>query len=208
MPSSECHVANWLQIAGRTVRARAVFCLVLVLVLPGIAHSQDKQTSFAANDVEFLNLMGNLEGLRGFGTVSDFAPILPERPLTEMTLAEVLDYQREIREMGTISSAVGRYQFIYLTLRDLVETHGISDELRFDEEIQTYLARFLMHHCGFYDAATRDIHLANCLAGVWAALPLVSGPQRGQSAYADDRVNKAFVAPQIVLDVLGRRFTW
>ena len=201
-------MANWSQIAGRSVRARAAFCLVLVLALPGMGHSQDTQTSFAANDVEFLNLMGNLEGPRGFGTVSDFVPALPERPLTEMTLAEVLYYQREIRAMGTISSAVGRYQFIYLTLRDLVETHGISDSLVFDGEVQTYLARFLMHNCGFFDRATPEVQLANCLAGVWAALPLVSGPQRGQSAYADDGVNKAFVAPQIVVDVLGRRFTW
>ncbi len=201
-------MANWSQIAGHTARARAAFCLALALVPSDIAHSQDAQTSFAANDVEFLNLMGNLEGPRGFGTVSDFAPALPERPLTEMTLAEVLDYQREIRAMGTISSAVGRYQFIYLTLRDLVETHGISDSLVFDGEVQTYLARFLMHNCGFFDRATPEVQLANCLAGVWAALPLVSGPQRGQSAYADDGVNKAFVAPEIVLDVLGRRFTW
>ena len=184
------------------------FTILLAVALSMSADARDGQMSFAANDVEFLNLMGNLEGPRGFGTVSDFVPSLPERPLTEMTLAEVLDYQREIRALGTISSAVGRYQFIYLTLRDLVETHGISDELRFEEEIQTYLARFLMHDCGFYDPAMPDVQLANCLAGVWAALPLVSGPQRGQSAYADDGINKAFVAPRIVLDVLGRRFTW
>lgn len=199
-------MAKLIQGAGGGLPGLAALCLALVL--PCLAHARDGQIRFAANDVGFLNLMGNLEGPRGFGTVSDFAPALPDRPLTEMTLAEVLEYQREIRAMGTISSAVGRYQFIYLTLRDLVETHGISDELRFDEEIQTYLARFLMHHCGFYDPAMPDVQLANCLAGVWAALPLVSGPQRGQSVYAGDGINKAFVAPQIVVDVLGRRFTW
>lgn len=182
--------------------------LCLALVLPCIPHASERRTSFAANDAEFLNLMGNLEGPRGFGTVSDFAPALPDRPLTEMTLAEVLHYQREIRAMGTISSAVGRYQFIYPTLRALIEAHGLSDELRFDSEVQTYLARFLIYHCGFYDPATPDVQLANCLAGVWAALPLVSGAQRGQSVYADDGVNKAFVAPEIVLDVLSRRFKW
>lgn len=195
-----------IQIARCVLPGSAALCFVLAL--PFIAHARDGQTSFAANDVEFLNLMGNLEGPRGFGTISDFAPALPGRPLTEMTLAEVLDYQREIRAMGTVSSAVGRYQFIYLTLRDLVETHGISDNLVFDGEVQTYLARFLMHHCGFYDPATPEGQLANCLAGVWAALPLVSGPERGQSAYAADGVNKAFTAPETVLDVLGRRFAW
>lgn len=125
-----------------------------------------------------------------------------------MTLAEVLKYQREIRAMGTISSAVGRYQFIYLTLRHLVETQGIVENLVFDPEVQTYLARLLMHECGFYDRTTPDLQLANCLAGLWAALPLVSGPGRGQSAYAADGINKALTAPETVLGVLSRRFDW
>ena len=163
---------------------------------------------FEANDVAFLNLMGDLEGSRGFGTITDFAPLLPESVLTDMTLAEVLDYQRQIRSLGTVSSAVGRYQFIYPTLLALVEERNITDTLIFDSEVQTYLARFLMHDCGFYDADTDLIALGNCLASVWAALPLVSGPQRGQSAYAGDGVNRAFVTPDVVLEVLRRRFDW
>ncbi|MCC5960816.1 MAG: hypothetical protein JJU08_15895 [Rhodobacteraceae bacterium] len=181
-------------------------CLAGAFTAP-VAYAETT-TSFAANDVGFLNLMGNLEAPRGFDTVSDFAPVLPERPLTEMTMAEVLDYQRQIRAQGTISSAVGRYQFIYLTLRDLVERHGISETLVFDAEVQTYLARFLMHNCGFYERDTPVLQLGNCLANVWAALPLVSGPSRGASAYAADGINKAFVAPDRVIDVLARRFEW
>lgn len=199
-------MAKLIQGAGCGLPGLAALCLALVL--PCLAHARDGQIRFAANDVGFLNLMGNLEGPLGFGTISGFAPALPDRPLTEMTLAEVLEYQREIRAMGTISSAVGRYQFIYLTLRDLVETHGISDSLIFDAEVQTYLARFLMHQCGFFDRATPNVQLANCLAGVWAALPLVGGPGRGQSAYAADGVNKALTTPAIVLDILDRRFQW
>jgi hypothetical protein len=175
---------------------------------PQGAQAQDAAKSFAANDVEFLNLMGDLEAPRGFGAVSGFAPVLPDQPLTEMTLAEILHYQRQIRALGTISSAVGRYQFIYLTLAELVEQHGISDALVFDAEVQTYLARFLMHNCGFYDRDTDIMRLGNCLAGVWAALPLVHGPLRGQSAYASDGVNHAFTTPEAVIDVLSRRFHW
>lgn len=164
--------------------------------------------SFPANDVDFLNLMGDVEAPRGFDTVSGFAPVPPQRPLTDMTLDEVLRYQQSIRAMGTVSSAVGRYQFIYPTLRRLVEDLGIAGNLRFDAEVQTYLARFLMHDCGFYDRATPDLQLANCLAGVWAALPLVSGPDRGQSAYASDGINIALTTPETILDVLARRFEW
>jgi len=191
-----------------SVLARAIAFMGLLSFVTSGAQAQENAVSFAANDVEFLNLMGNLEGPRGFGTVSDFAPVLPDRPLTEMTLAEVLHYQREIRALGTISSAVGRYQFIYLTLRNLVETRGISDRLVFDAEVQTYLARFLMHDCGFFDHDAPLPELGNCLAGVWAALPVVTGPRRGQSVYADDGINRALVAPEIVIEVLSRRFDW
>ncbi|WP_274353648.1 hypothetical protein [Roseinatronobacter alkalisoli] len=191
---------------------RALSCFAKILCFVAAIGSQtataDPATSFAANDVEFLNLMGNLEGPSGFGSISHFAPALPTRPLTEMTLAEVLDYQRDIRAMGTISSAVGRYQFIYLTMRDLVETHDISDALVFDPEVQTYLARFLMYQCGFYERSTPVSQLGNCLASVWAALPLVSGPLKGESAYSEDGINKAFVAPEIVIEVLRSRFEW
>lgn len=190
----------------KTLFAMALACELLVLALgPAMA---EPEVSFGANDVTFLNLMGDMEGPRGFGTISDFAPILPETALTAMTLAEVLEYQRQIRALGTISSAVGRYQFIYPTLLGLVEQHGISDMLTFDAEVQTYLARFLMYECGFYDDGTDLLSLGNCLASVWAALPLVSGPLRGQSAYAGDGINRAFVAPEVVLDVLERRFDW
>jgi len=185
----------------------AAVCIMLVLY-PVRCFAADNLTSFAANDVEFLNLMGDLEGPRGFGTVSGFVPVLPVRPLTEMTMAEVLDYQSQIRAQGTISSAVGRYQFIYPTLRELVEQHGISETLVFDAEVQTYLARFLMHNCGFYDRDTSVLQLGNCLASVWAALPLVAGPNRGESIYSGDGINKALISPEILVAVLIRRFDW
>ena len=166
------------------------------------------EVSFAANDVEFLNMMGDLEAPRGFDMVSGFAPVPPPRPLTEMTLAEVLAYQEHIRRLGTVSSAVGRYQFIYPTLRYLVRELGITETLTFDAEVQTYLARFLMHDCGFYAWHT-DLHsLGNCLARAWAALPMVSGPATGLSAYAGDGINAALTSPDRVLRVLERRFDW
>lgn len=193
----------------RFFRPACWHALILLLFLQTTAAARaEGQVRFAANDVAFLNLMGDMEGPRGFGTISDFAPILPDKPLTDMTLAEVLDYQRQIRAMGTISSAVGRYQFIFPTLQRLVDEQGIAATLIFDAEVQTYLARFLMHECGFYDATTDVLALGNCLAGVWAALPLVSGPQRGQSAYAGDGINQSFASPELVLEVLAQRFDW
>jgi hypothetical protein len=188
-----------------------VFLVWLTFTAPAAMATEpaaDPAISFAANDVAFLNLMGNLEGPYGFDTVSGFAPAAPERPLTQMTLSEVIAYQEKIRSLGTISSAVGRYQFIYRTLHDLVHRHGISGDLVFDGEVQTYLARFLMHNCGFYTKETPVVTLANCLATVWAALPVVSGPGTGKSFYQDDGINAALTTPATVLDVLERRFQW
>ncbi|MFG6080508.1 hypothetical protein ACEUZ9_001112 [Paracoccus litorisediminis] len=165
-------------------------------------------TGFTANDTDFLNLMGNLEGPRGFGTVSDLAPALPWSELDSMTIGEVLDYQVRIRRMGTQSSAVGRYQFIHATLVQILRTHGISREMVFDGEIQTFLARLLMRDCGFYDVATPIDRLGNCLAGRWAALPLLSGPDAGLSAYHDDGLNHHLVSSNDFRNVLETRFRW
>jgi len=178
--------------------------------LSGTALAQAVEVSqgFAANDVDFLNMMGNVEAPGGFGQVFGGVPILPPESLEEMTIGEVLDYQQRIRALGTLSSAVGRYQFIHETLRHLVAELGISPDLVFDGEVQTFLARALMAECGFYETDRDQIALANCLAGVWASLPVVEGPQRGRSAYAEDGLNRALVAPETVLAVLDSRFVW
>jgi len=69
--------------------------------------------SFAATDVELLNLMGYLAAPHGFDAVSGFAPVSPPQRLTDMTLDERLRYQEPRHAMGTVSFAAGRCQFIY-----------------------------------------------------------------------------------------------
>ena len=44
---------------------------------------------------------------------------------------------------------------------------------------------------------------ANCLAGIWAALPLVSGPNQGRSAHHGVAGNRALTRPQTVLALLA-----
>lgn len=172
------------------------------------ARASEEDRGFSANDVDFLNLVGNLEGPRGFGTVTDFAPALPPAHLDEMRIRDVMAWQRAIRDMGAKSSAAGRYQFIYHTLSAVVLEHGISTDLIFDSEMQTYLARLLMADCGFYEVQTRIDHLGNCLAGRWAALPRLAGPGAGRSAYAGDGLNRHLVSTSVYRDVLESRFRW
>ena len=177
-------------------------CLAL---LPLAAAAEGR---FDANDVDFLNLMGNREGYRGFGTVSDFATSLPDEDLHRMTIDEVIAYQDRIIAEGAQSSAMGRYQIIRDTLAGLIARHGISRGLIFDEEVQTYLARTLMRDCGFYDPEHPVDELGNCLAGQWAALPVLSGPGAGRSRYAGDGLNAHAVDAAEFRAVLDSRFIW
>ena len=170
--------------------------------------SQAVTGGYGANDVEFLNLIGQVEAPRGFGSVSDFAPAPPDKLVERMTIGEVLRYQDRIRRMGARSSAIGRYQFIRQTLLEVVRENDVSEDIVFDEEVQTYLARILMDGCGFFDPGTDRDALGNCLAGRWASLPVLSGPGAGMSAYAGDGLNRHLVSPGTVRRVLDDRFSW
>lgn len=159
------------------------------------------------NDGPFLELMGRVEGPEGFSQVTLATRIQPPRPIVEMTIAEVLEFQRRIRASGARSSAVGRFQFIHVTLNDMIRSRGIDTRLPFDAVTQTALARMQMQACGFYEPIAVDTQVANCLARVWAALPVVSGPRAGRSHYHGTAGNRALVSPEAVMDALARRFT-
>lgn len=189
---------------GVLARIRAVATALLLGAAPALAG----QGGFTANDVDFLNMMGNLEGPRGFGTVSDFVRTAPPAEIDEMRIGDVLSWQRAIRARGVQSSAVGRYQFIYATLAETVEDHGISPDMVFDGEVQTFLARLLMDACGFYAPDTPIDALGNCLAGRWAALPRLAGPGAGRSAYHGDGLNHHLVSVETFRNVLQNRFLW
>jgi hypothetical protein len=164
--------------------------------------------SYGANDAAFLNLVGDLEGPGGFNTVYNGAPIAPPKPIDTMTIAEILAYQEDLRAAGTQSSAVARYQIIYDTLSEAVDTLDLHTGLVFDSEIQTYMARHFMDRCGFYDPETPIPALGDCLARVWAALPLFTGPYAGRSAYEGIGDNKALTSVGRVQTVLENRFRW
>lgn len=199
---------GWLRrTAPSSLHFTGAALLVFVITI-SLAEASEDRGSFSANDVDFLNLVGNLEGPRGFGTITDFAPAPPPAELDKMPIRDVLAWQRKIRGMGAKSSAAGRYQFIYPTLVQVVDEYGISKELIFDSEMQTYLARLLMADCGFYEVDAPTEKLGNCLARRWAALPLLEGPGAGLSAYAGDGLNRHLVSSSIFRKVLESRFRW
>ena len=125
----------------------------------------------------------------------------PPRPLTEMTIDEVLDWQAAANPPGPGTAAAGRYQIIEQTLRGLKRQMDLTGDERFDPAMQDRMAFELMLGRGWDRFArgtlgARDFALS--LAKEWASLPVLDTARgahrlvhRGQSYYAGDGVNKA-----------------
>jgi muramidase (phage lysozyme) len=158
-------------------------------------------------DRPFLELLGFIEGPSGYDQLSHFVTSRPMHPISTMTIDQVLDYQRQLRQQGAKSTAMGRYQFVYKTLLHLTKTHNIDRNRKFDSTMQDYLARLEMWRCGYYDPKMKVAKLGNCLAAVWAALPMLDGKERGRSRYEKMKINSAQTSPMIVEAILGNRFT-
>ena len=156
---------------------------------------------------KILDFIGGLEAPQGYDQYFGDNPHAPPKPLTKMTIREVIDWQRESTEIhGSYSSAAGRYQIIRSTLRGLINKGIVSENDLFDEGIQDALGMELMREKG-YDRWRRGqmspIEFGNRLAGTWAALPQLSGDNVGKSVYAGDSVNKALTSTHAFLEVLG-----
>lgn len=119
----------------------------------------------------------------------------PAKPLTEMTIGEVLAWQDRIDPYYP-SEAAGRYQIMEDTLRGLYREAGLSQSDPFDETNQDRLAVQLLRRRGLDDYLAGRItaeKFANGLAKEWASLPCVSGPKKGRSYYGGDGLNRALV---------------
>ena len=145
-----------------------------------------------------LHLIRHYEAGGDYNTVYHGLRQRPPRPLTQMSIAEVIAWQRSLGRVR--STASGAYQFIRATLDETAARSGLPLSTRFSEETQDYLAAILVQGCA--EESHSNAQMANCLAGVWAALPLVSGPNRGRSRYEGVAGNRALTTPEIVLAVL------
>jgi hypothetical protein len=154
----------------------------------------------ACTERDMLNLIGKFEGPRGYTDYYRGNKHPPPAPLTSMTVAEVLEWQRSIRTK-TVSTAAGRYQFIYKTLDSLVRQGVAKPSDRFNARTQDKLARHLMREAGYRDGVSSE-RVANNLAGIWAALPRVSGAGAGLSHYHNVAGNKAAITAESYMQFL------
>ncbi|MFG6573519.1 hypothetical protein ACGYLO_18145 [Sulfitobacter sp. 1A13353] len=177
---------------------------VLFTALPAQADAQPGVT-YRYLDRPFLELLGYLEGPQGYNDITGFTNLRPVRPVSQMTIQEVLEFQMMLRQKGAKSSAMGRYQFIYKTLDYLVKLHDMDTNQLFDKRMQDHLARLEMARCGFYDRTLDVREVGDCLAHTWAALPLLSGKNRGKSRYVETGINSARTSPEVMEAILRAR---
>jgi muramidase (phage lysozyme) len=126
----------------------------------------------------------------------------PPKPLVEMTVQKVLDWQDSI-DRKYRSEAAGRYQIMEDTLRGML--HVVDPDDLYDEETQDRLAIHLLRRRGLdrYLSGEMSIYsFGNSLAKEWASLPVVHGRKKGQSYYGGDGLNKSHVKVEDFLEVL------
>ncbi|MBC7512359.1 transglycosylase SLT domain-containing protein [Candidatus Saccharibacteria bacterium] len=124
---------------------------------------------------------------------------------TDMTIAEVQQWQQDFVGKGSPSSAVGRYQIISTTLDGLIDELAIEPSQKFDPPTQDKMAIALLERRGAGAYVNKELsseEFAANLAKEWAALPKVIGDNPEQSYYAGDGLNKSHVKPKKVLDAI------
>lgn len=155
-----------------------------------------------------LTLLRKHESASNYDAVSAYikAEHLPPRPVTQMTLGEVNDWQYAIDSHYASGEAAGAYQFIKETLKGLIESlPSISRSTPFSKSTQDLMAIELIRRRGledFLDGKIAISEFGNRLAMEWAALPVLSDISRdgkiilrGASYYTGDKWNRALVAP-------------
>ena len=158
-----------------------------------------------------LDFIGQTEAPRGYDTVYGNNQAKLTRPITTMTIAQVIAAGPGwTKRFG--SSAAGRYQFMRATLQGLVKEGKADPAERFDRECQDRLGYLLLVRRGYLDFMLGRIgrtEFGKRLAMEWASFPVLAAVQgahrklkRGQSYYAGDGLNKALVSAAKVEGVL------
>lgn len=130
---------------------------------------------------------------------------------TEMTLSQVMHWQKRYIAKGHRSSAVGRYQFILPTLKLLKKTLKLTGKEKFTPVLQDQLAVALLKRRGldaWQEGRLSTKRFAHNISKEWASFPSMYGANRGKSYYHQPGFNEAKVKINSVmasLDVVDAR---
>ena len=105
----------------------------------------------------------------GYGKYADDK----SKPITSMTIGEVKELQGQMLKGGASSTAVGKYQFISKTLKELQEKNNLSDDTIFSKEVQDKFATDLLKRRGlekFKEGKISEAQFQKNLSMEWASI--------------------------------------
>ncbi len=193
-------------VTGRIAPAlfSAILATVIATIFIGSAQPAQaaNQAAGRATDRTILAFVRHYEARGNYDSYYTGIRTAPPKPLTQMTVGAVMAWQAGLK--NTRSTAAGGYQIIKATLAKLVKKHRIDRTALYDVAMQDRLGAHLIANC---QNRANTPAFANCLAGIWAALPRVTGARRGRSNYHGIAGNRALTTPENLLAMLeGRRF--
>lgn len=170
------------------------------VVAKAMLTSQPTDTTFTpARLNSLLSVIQKPESGGDYNVANGTRPV----PFTEMTVAQVIEWQKQDEKTnGDKSAAAGAYQFIRSTLEEEVKKNGIDPNAKFDKTLQDQLAVSRLKYRGLNDFATGKItadQFQLALAQEWASLPK---DMSGKSFYEADGINKAGIEPGELLNAL------
>ena len=175
---------------------------VLLLLLIGMVYS--KTTIPATAYAPLLEVIAQAESKGNYNAYFSNASN-KDIDFTNMSIAEVLQWQKDFVASGNASNAVGRYQIIQPTLEGLVNELKLNPDEQFDATMQNRLAITLMERRGsvaFIDNKLSTEEFAHNLSKEWAALPRVIGDAPESSYYAGDGLNQSLVDTKTSLNAV------
>ncbi|MGE7153175.1 hypothetical protein ACQKJ1_05480 [Methylorubrum rhodesianum] len=159
-----------------------------------------------------LDFIGSKEAPRGYDTVFGNRMARMPKPLTTMTVDEVIA-QGKWRTDTFGSSAAGRYQFMRNTLSSLKQTERLTGREVMTPALQDRLGYALLLRRGYAKFMAGQLSVAGfglALAQEWASFPVLAATkgahrqvQRGQTYYLGDGINKVLATAGEVEAVLN-----
>lgn len=128
------------------------------------------------------------------------------RDLTDLTVREVMQWQRAARADGMKSTAAGKYQIISDTFTGLVRQMRIDPNAKFDEALQDRMGHQLLENRGLNRFLSGNMSLErfqNNIAAEWASMPLASrDPNSRVGRYDGDGLNAGGLASGVMRKAL------
>ncbi len=151
------------------------------------------------------NLIGHHESGNDYNRV--YGAGVKRIAVTDMSVNEVLAWQRDYVKNGSPSSAIGKYQIVQDTLRGLKTEMGLTGNEKMDGALQERMFMHLANRRGLSDylsgKITQERMMLN-LSQEWASLPKNDS---GRSYYHGDGLNRASAAPASVRRALDLAVT-